>query len=75
VAGVLFRMFLGRWFESNQPYAIMQKEERPNEWGERMALFESVNSCLRLGDKKIPWGGWFDIGTEVEIVKVIEEKS
>ncbi len=50
---------------------IMTQDERPTQWGKRTAHFESVKESFRLGDKLVPWGGWLDIGTEVEIVEEI----
>ncbi len=50
------------------------KRDLRTETGEQKVLLESTKPNFKIGkDKKIPWGGWFEIGTEIEIVE--EETS
>jgi len=57
------------------PEFVVRQEEKPSHWGKRTALFESVTKNFRVGVNLTTWLGWLDIGTEVEIVKIVEEIS
>jgi len=46
------------------------KRDLRQENGEPKIFVESLEPNLKLSDRlTIPWGGWFDIGTEIEIVE------
>ena len=57
------------------PKFVVLHDEKLTQWGEKTALFVSVKKSFRVGDNLVPWSGWLDIGTEVEIVEIVEEIS
>jgi hypothetical protein len=53
---------------SNNGIFFLRRDLR-KEGDEEKILVEALEPNLKLSDKlTIPWGGWFDIGTEIEIV-------
>jgi len=65
-----------RVHEHGPEFTIDEKlSENGSDFGENFIFFESVRKSFRLGAgcPLVEWSGWLDVGTEVEIVEIVEE--